>query len=314
MVLAGARNISSISRSGARSPESKRLLDSLRERGCNAQAYCCDISDASQVSAFITASSERGEIIKGVIQCAMVLRDSTFDNMTYSQWSESTLPKIRGSWNLHAYMPQTLDFFIMLSSMAGVIGNPGQANYSAAGTYQDALSLHRRANRLSSMTIDLGIVSDVGYIAENLEQCERLDYLEPLFISERDLYRILGAAMLGHTADGVPVPAQLVTGVGKELLQDGSIGIAMASGLKYAQLHAEIGAGSGAGEASADEVIKTDMKAATTLRDASLVVEGVLAGQLARALAMEKDEMDLEKPMHEYGGKCCSFLLHLLRC
>ena len=314
MVLAGARNISFISRSGARSPESKRLLDSLRERGCNAQAYCCDISDASQVSAFITASSERGEIIKGVIQCAMVLRDSIFDNMTYSQWSESTLPKIRGSWNLHAYMPQTLDFFIMLSSMAGVIGNPGQANYSAAGTYQDALSLHRRANGLSSMTIDLGIVSDVGYIAENLEQFERLDYLEPLFISERDLHRILGAAMLGHTADGVPVPAQLVTGVGKELLQDGSIGIAMASDLKYAQLHAEIGAGSGVGEASADEVIKTDMKAATTLRDASLVVEGVLAGQLARALTMEKDEVDLEKPMHEYGGKCCLILPRLLRC
>lgn len=308
MVLAGARNISFISRSGARSTEAKKLLDSLRERGCNAQAYCCDISNASQVSAFATASSERGETIKGVVQCAMVLRDSTFDNMTYSQWTESTEPKIRGSWNLHAYLPRTLDFFIMLSSMAGIIGNPGQANYSAAGTYQDALSLHRRAHGLPSMTIDLGIVSDVGYIAENAEQFERLEYLEPLFISERDLHHIVGAAMLGHTMDGVPVPAQLITGVGKELLQDGSIGTAMASDLKYAHLHDQVGAGSGPGDSSADEILKIDLKAASTLRDASLVVEEVLAAQLAKALTMEKDDVDLEKPMHDYGGEHFFFI------
>ena len=311
MVLAGARNISFISRSGARSPEAKRLLDSLRERGCKAQAYCCDIADASQVSDFVAASSERGETIKGVIQCAMVLRDSTFDNMSYSQWIESIEPKINGSWNLHTSLPPTLDFFIMLSSMAGIIGNPGQANYSAAGTYQDALSLYRRAQGLASMTIDLGIVSDVGYIAENSDQFERLEYLEPLFISERDLHRIVGAAMLGYTMNGVPVPAQLITGVGKELLQDGSIGTAMASDLKYAHLHAQAGAESGSGDSSADEMIKIDLKAASTLKDASLVVEGVLAAQLAKALTTEIENVDLEKPMHEYGGKYCtlSFLV-----
>lgn len=303
MVLAGARNISFLSRSGARSAQARQFLDSLRERDCNAQAYPCDISDPSQLSAFATASSERGEIIKGVFQCAMVLRDSSFDRMTYSQWTDSTGPKVRGSWNLHTYLPSTLDFFIMLSSMAGIIGNPGQANYSAAGTYQDALSLYRRAHGLASMTIDLGIVSDVGYIAENADQFERLEYLEPLFISERDLHRIVAAAMLGHTMNGAPVPAQLITGVGKELLQDGSIGIAMASDLKYAQLHIQAGAESGTGDMSGDEMIKIDMKAASTLKDASLVVEGVLAAQLAKALTKEKDDVDLEKPMHDFGGR-----------
>ncbi len=92
-----------------------------------------------------------------------------FENMTFEQWTQATQPKVTGSWNLHKFMPEDLDFFIMLSSMAGVIGNPGQANYSAAGTFQDALSEHRRANGLVAMTVDLGIVSDVGYIAENPE-------------------------------------------------------------------------------------------------------------------------------------------------
>lgn len=185
----GARNISFISRSGATSTEAKRLLESLQVRGCNAQAYACDITDAAAVEAFAK------DTIKGVVQCAMVLRDRMFDNMTFKQWTQSLAPKVQGTWHLHGFLPVDMDFFIMLSSMAGIIGNPGQANYSAAGTYQDAL--------------------------------ERLAYLENLFISERHVHLIVSAAMLGQTRDGHPVPSQLVIGVGKELLAGGSIGTAM---------------------------------------------------------------------------------------
>lgn len=199
-------------------------------------------------------------------------------------------------------MPDDLDFFIMLSSMAGVIGNPGQANYSAAGTYQDALSQHRRSKGLSSMTIDLGIVSDVGYIAENPEQFERLDYLNNLFISERDLHLILAAAMLGKTRDGAQVPAQLVTGVGKELLLEGSIGSAMTSDLKYIELHDQLKADSGVTNSSEDALIKENLRSATSVRQACTIIEGVLASQLAKALNMEAVDVDLEKPMHAFGG------------
>jgi hypothetical protein len=199
-------------------------------------------------------------------------------------------------------MPDDLDFFIMLSSMAGVIGNPGQANYSAAGTYQDALSQHRRSKGLPSMTIDLGIVSDVGYIAENPEQFERLDYLNNLFISERDLHLILAAAMLGKTRDGAQVPAQLVTGVGKELLLEGSIGSAITSDLKYIELHDQFKADSGVTNSSEDALIKENLRSATSVRQACTIIEGVLASQLARALNMEAVDVDLEKPMHAFGG------------
>lgn len=219
------------------------------------------------------------------------------------RWSQATDPKVLGSWNLHKYMPADLDFFIMLSSMAGVIGNPGQANYSAAGTYQDALSEHRRSKGLKSMTIDLGIVSDVGYIAENPEQFERLDYLENLFISERDLHVIMSAAMLGQTRDGEPVPAQLVTGIGKELLAEGSLGSAMSADLKYAELHDELKTGSGVADSSEDALIKEGLRSAASVREACTVVENVLSSQLAKALNMEAADVDLEKPMHAFGGE-----------
>ena len=54
------------------------------------------------------------------------MRDSSFANMTMEKWHESLAPKVDGSWNLHQLLPLGLDFFIMLSSMAGVIGNPGK--------------------------------------------------------------------------------------------------------------------------------------------------------------------------------------------
>jgi NAD(P)-dependent dehydrogenase (short-subunit alcohol dehydrogenase family) len=126
MVSAGARNIAFVSRSGAKADEAKKLLSSLQLRGCTAKAYSCDASSSAAVEAYVKAATERGERIKGVVQCAMVLRDSIFDNMTFEQWTESTRPKIQGSWNLHTHFPKDMDFFIMLSSMAGVIGNPGK--------------------------------------------------------------------------------------------------------------------------------------------------------------------------------------------
>lgn len=198
----------------------------------------------------------------------------------------------------------------MLSSMAGVIGNPGQANYSAAGTYQDALSKYRRANGQASMTIDLGIVSDVGYIAENAEQFQRLEYLEKLFISERDLHLILSAAMLGQTRDGLSTPAQLVTGVGEQLLADGSIGTAMAADLKYKDMHRSETGGANLGNSSEDEEIKAQLMEAGSLQEATKIVDKVLATNLARALNMEVEDIDMDKPMHAYGGEY-TWIMHL---
>jgi len=300
MFSAGARNISFLSRSGARSEPAEHLLESLAQRGCKAQAFQCDITDASQVQRFVDSCTERGENIKGVVQCAMVLRDSMFENMTFEQWTEATQPKLLGSWNLHQAMPNDLDFFIMLSSMTGVIGNPGQANYAAAGTYQDALSQHRRGMGLASMTISLGIVSDVGYVSENPEQFDRLDGLENLFISERDLRVILSAAMLGKTKNGEEVPAQLVTGVGKELMSERILlANSIRNDLKFIHLWDD---DSLTAEMPQDRKVQDRLKTANSVREACAIVEEELAAHLSKALNMEKADVDLEKPIHAFGG------------
>lgn len=103
--------------------------------------------------------------IKGVFQCAMVLQDSLFETMSHNQWTHSIRPKVQGSWNLHSLLPEDLDFFIMLSSFAALFGNRSP-NYAAGGAYQDALAHYRRTLGRKGVSVDLGIMRDIGAIAE----------------------------------------------------------------------------------------------------------------------------------------------------
>ena len=60
--------------------------------------------------------------------------------MSLEDFQIAVKPKVQGSWNLHTLLPSDLDFFVLLSSGAGVTGNRGQANYCMGNTYQDALA------------------------------------------------------------------------------------------------------------------------------------------------------------------------------
>lgn len=68
--------------------------------------------------------------------------------------------------NLHSLLPKDLDFFILLSSMSGIIGNSGQSNYCAGNTYEDALARHRRALGLAVTSLNIGLVTDASHFSE----------------------------------------------------------------------------------------------------------------------------------------------------
>lgn len=87
--------------------------------------------------------------------------------MSYEDWQAAIRPKVQGSWNLHETLPADMDFFVMLSSVAGIFGNRGQCNYAAGNTFQDALAAFRTARGMNASSINLGSVSSVGWVAEN---------------------------------------------------------------------------------------------------------------------------------------------------
>ncbi|KAL9631086.1 MAG: hypothetical protein Q9204_004398 [Flavoplaca sp. TL-2023a] len=87
---------------------------------------CCDVADPAQIQAHITKSQQSRRPTRGVIHGPMALRDALFENITHGDWQMNIFPRMRGAWNLHCSLQYTpLDFFVVLSSICGIVGNPG---------------------------------------------------------------------------------------------------------------------------------------------------------------------------------------------
>lgn len=97
--------------------------------------------------------------VVGVIQGAMVLRDRMFSTMTPDEFRQPIVPKVAGTWNLHQASPEqpkSLDFFTLLSSVSGLVGQLGQANYAAGNTFLDSFAAYRLQQGLPACSINLG--------------------------------------------------------------------------------------------------------------------------------------------------------------
>ncbi|KAF2766275.1 KR-domain-containing protein [Teratosphaeria nubilosa] len=167
MASRGARNLVFLSSSGRITEAVSKMQSDLEAEGCSVHIFKCDVSDAEQLRAVIESFASSLPPIKGLIQGAMHLKDSMLGNMSWEDYQTAIKPKVQGSWNLHEILPKDLDFFVMLSSATGILGNRAQANYAAGNVFQDQLAYHRRSLGLPASTLDLGTVLSVGYIAEN---------------------------------------------------------------------------------------------------------------------------------------------------
>lgn len=211
----GAGHLAFLSRTGRLSPQAQEVLDQLQRRNVRAAVYACDITDQEKLKETISKIQTEMPHIKGVIQAAAVLRDGLFESMTYENWIEATRPKIDGSWNLHETMPKDLDFFVMLSSISGIMGNRGQSNYCAGNTYQDALAHYRQSLGLTAHAIDLGAVSGMGWLEENKESlAQATTTMAGLAISKEQCFRLIKSAITGFSQGSHRMPTQVVAGIG----------------------------------------------------------------------------------------------------
>lgn len=133
--------------------------------------------------------------------------------MTYQEWRECIDPKVMGTWNLHEALleQKEVDFFLLFSSISGVMGQIGQANYNAANTYLDAFVRHRHDLDLPASVIDIGVMGGIGVVAEtgNMEALARAAGYYVL--GEQDLVDAMTASLLADKKgdDG----SQLVLGM-----------------------------------------------------------------------------------------------------
>ena len=159
MIENGARHITVVSRSGAGTPEARNAISAMNSSGGSIQCIKTDACDRKAISKiFSELRVERP--IRGVINLAMVLGDAPMATMTADEWDCGLRVKIDSSWILHEETLQDhLDFFILFSSIASVLGNRSQGNYNVSNAFLNALAEYRQSLDLPGISVALGAMS-----------------------------------------------------------------------------------------------------------------------------------------------------------
>ncbi|KXJ87198.1 hypothetical protein Micbo1qcDRAFT_151968 [Microdochium bolleyi] len=227
----GCANFVFISRSGADKPDAARVVADLEQSGAAVSVYRGDAGNAADVDR-ILAEVRQSHPIRGVVHAAMVLQDGMLEGLSHERFRRSIEPKVLGAQALHNATGQDhLDFFVMTSSISAVLGNPGQANYSAANSYLDALARQRRREGLPATSLALPMVLDVGVVAENEDLELSLSRKGMYGIDQREMLKSFEVAMLhsGLHGDDSSNGGQLILGLDPALLAS-AISSATASG------------------------------------------------------------------------------------
>ena len=164
LVSAGARHLVLAGRSEP-GPVAAQALDAIRASGAKVSVVRGDVAKADDVASMIEVCQTLAPL-KGIVHAAGVIQDSLLQNQTSTHFAKVMASKISGAWQLHQQTRSlALDFFIGFSSMASLVGSPGQINYSAANAFVDALAHHRRALGLPALSINWGPWAEIGMAA-----------------------------------------------------------------------------------------------------------------------------------------------------
>lgn len=235
--------------------------------------------------------------------------------MDYESWQDAVNPKVKASWNLHMDLPHGLDFFVMLSSVMGILGTGSLAGYNAGNTYQDALARHRIAHSERAVSLNIGGVVDGGYLTgldnfiAGMQQAkeyvpmytkEVLGLLE-VYCDSRTTLSLEKAS--GHAIVGLRPPAYWKDGI--------IVPATMRQPLWGHMHHIPLPQGDGQDEEEDANESETESKSALSVvrelvasgsfTEAAHVISQALAQRVSAVLGTPEDVIDLQKPMQSYG-------------
>jgi aspyridone synthetase (hybrid polyketide synthase/nonribosomal peptide synthetase) len=176
-------------------------LEEAERVGATVKVLAMDLTNRESVEKVVQQIRETMPPIAGVCNAAMVLKDGFFVDMDVDQFNNTLAAKVIGSENLDSVFSSTpLDFFILLGSVASVIGNVGQSNYHAANLFMDSLVHQRRARGLAASIVHIAYVTDVGYVTRE-ERDRQLDShfrkVRLMPTSETDVHHAFAEAVKG---------------------------------------------------------------------------------------------------------------------
>jgi acyl transferase domain-containing protein/D-arabinose 1-dehydrogenase-like Zn-dependent alcohol dehydrogenase/acyl carrier protein len=199
----GARHLLLCSRSG----RADALQAQLQTLGASVTVAACDVSQRAEVEALL-ASIPAQHPLTAVIHTAATLDDGVVEAQSPERIDRVFGAKLDGAWHLHELTRELdLQAFVMFSSVAGVLGAPGQSNYAAANAFLDALAQYRRAQGLPAVSLAWGYWEQRSALTARLDQTDLARIarggIRPL--STADALSLLDAALAVSDAQLVPV-------------------------------------------------------------------------------------------------------------
>lgn len=227
--------------------------------------------------------------------------------MTYDAWVSSMMPKVMGSWYLHQQLPRDLDFFVMFSSIASVLGPVGQSNYAAGNAFMDALSRYRLSLGENAISLNFSMMAaNDGWSLEN-ESLLKI-FLQGSNIMEISQQEIL--AVMDHYCDkNSPKDtsrAQLMLGLElpADAIQRGAELSAWMSEPMFSNLHQvtvdDSGHNAHLQQDKVQDLYKDVQTAGSVDIAADLVTEAITA-RLCKILSTSTESVDINQPLHVYG-------------
>jgi NAD(P)-dependent dehydrogenase (short-subunit alcohol dehydrogenase family) len=294
LVDRGARHIVLLGRRGA-SDEAEQVLQALRGAGAEIRVARADVCDEQALARVLAEAASSMPPLRGVVHAAGILDDATLTTLDSARLLAVLEPKVAGAWNVHnstAHLP--LDFFVLFSSIAAVLGSPGQGNYAAANAFLDALASLRASQGRPALSIAWGPWANTG-LAVRADGVDRLVALAGI----EGIAPANGVKMLGRLL-GLEVPEIAVVPIDWRRWAKLSAVAArspLVSDLIAAASATTPAASGGAhrGGLTVDELLAAEPAARQTLLESYLRVE------VGRALGLPPAELDVDQPLNSVG-------------
>ncbi|GAP92555.2 putative beta-ketoacyl synthase domain-containing protein [Rosellinia necatrix] len=195
------------------------MIAHLERKGIVVRTFSLDVANIENLKNVHQEITSSMPPIAGVANAALVVRDHPFDSMSFSDLEAVFKPKVIGSQNLDdLFFSTPLDFFILFSSIASIVGKPAQSSYNAANLFMTTLAVKRRKRGLAASVMHFGMLLGVGFIhgqaGPTVEARFRQDDLPA--IPEPEFHEIFAQAVLSGRPESGLSP-EVIAGLGSEI-------------------------------------------------------------------------------------------------
>ncbi|GAA2111136.1 type I polyketide synthase [Streptomyces synnematoformans] len=296
----GIRHLLLAGRRGLGADGAEAFAAELADLGAHVHVAACDVGDRRALRGLL-AAVPADRPLGAVIHAAGTLDDAVVESLTPARVARVLRAKTRAAQHLDELTAGLdLDAFVLFSSVAGLLGTAGQANYAAANATLDALARHRRRRGLPAVSLAWGLWREAGGMTGHL--------------AERDLDRLAGAGVAPlDSADGLALfdaalaggePVQVAARLDLPgLRRQAAAGeLAALFGGLVGTVRPQAAAGAPAGEAGADDGALARRLAGTPPEERRRVLLGLVRSQAATVLRHgTAQEIVPDRPFRELG-------------